>query len=169
METPEESAEDLFLSDGKVRPELFHESTIKVLREAIRFARTTRWDMVRSPHLFMGLLAAPDQGVRCWGDRLGANLPRLLEQFVEIFHQDGVDEEPFLTMTREFFSDNVLRFLREARYRAEDQGRKISPIDILISLFAPNSVVADCFEKIGVTTAKLTELAVIAEQQSKRA
>ena len=29
-----------------------------------------------------------------------------------------------------------------------------------------NSIVADCFERIGVTAAKLTEQAVIAEQQA---
>ena len=40
---------------------------------------------------------------------------------------------------------------------------------LLIVLFtASNSIVAECFERIGVTAAKLTELAVIAEQQSAR-
>jgi hypothetical protein len=38
-------------------------------------------------------------------------------------------------------------------------------MDLLISLLtAPNSIVAECFERIGVTAAKLTELAVMAEQ-----
>ena len=32
----------------------------------------------------------------------------------------------------------------------------------------PQSIVAECFEKIGVTAAKLTELAVIAEQHADR-
>ena len=36
-------------------------------------------------------------------------------------------------------------------------------MDLLITLFTtPNSIVAECFERIGVTAAKLTELAVLA-------
>lgn len=169
MADSEGTADDLFLPDGKLRPDLLQESTTKVLRESIRYARTTRWDMVRSPHLFMGLLAAPDSGIRSWGESLGADLPRLLEQFAEIFHQDGVEEESFFTLNREFLSDNVIKLLREARERAQDQRRRITPIDLLISLFTtPNIVVAECFERIGLTAAKLTELAVIAEQHGKK-
>ena len=74
---------------------------------------------------------------------------------------------PPLLLNREFLSDNVIKLLREARQRASDHSRdKISPLDLLISLFTtPNSIVAECFERIGVTAAKLTELAVMAEQQ----
>ena len=55
--------------------------------------------------------------------------------------------------------------LREAFNRAVDHHRaKITPMDLLISLLtSPNSIVAECFERIGVTAAKLTELAVMAE------
>jgi hypothetical protein len=39
-------------------------------------------------------------------------------------------------------------------------------MDLLITLLTTrHSIVAECFERIGVTPAKLTELAVIAEQQ----
>jgi hypothetical protein len=42
-------------------------------------------------------------------------------------------------------------------------------MDLLISMFTTNgSIVAECFERIGVTAAKLTELAVMAEQQADR-
>ena len=42
---------------------------------------------------------------------------------------------------------------------------QVSPMDLLITLFTtPNSIVAECFERIGVTAAKLTELAVLAER-----
>jgi hypothetical protein len=41
-------------------------------------------------------------------------------------------------------------------------------MDLLISLLtATNSIVAECFERIGVTAAKLTELAVIAEHNGR--
>jgi ATP-dependent Clp protease ATP-binding subunit ClpA len=141
-----------------------------VLREAVRLARETRWDSVRSPHIFMGLLAVPDPGVRTWGDRLGADLTRLLSQFQELFHQDEGDSDNLLVLNREFLSDNVIRLLREAYGRALDHRRNaITPMDLLISLLtSSNSIVAECFERIGVTAAKLTELAVLAEQQNGR-
>ena len=166
MAMPDGPVEDIFQPGGKLRLEAVQDATAQVLDEAIRYARTTRWDSVRSPHLFMGLLAAPDHGISTWGDNLGADLPKLLEQFAELFHQDDGELEPYLSLNREFFSDNVIRLLREAFHRAADNRRRVTPIDLLISLFTtPNSIVAECFERIGVTAAKLTELAVIAEQQ----
>jgi ATP-dependent Clp protease ATP-binding subunit ClpA len=168
MATPDESAEDVFLPGGRLRNDLLTDSAAAALKEAMRMARETRWDSLRSPHVFMGLLAVPDAGVRNWGDRLRADLPRLLEQFQELFNQEEGDPEPTLALTREFFSDNVIRLLREARNRALDHGRqRITPMDLLITLLtASHSIVAECFERIGVTAAKLTELAVMAEQQT---
>jgi ATP-dependent Clp protease ATP-binding subunit ClpA len=166
MPSPDEAPDDIFSPAGKLRTEVLQEETTRALREAMRYARTTNWDSVRSPHLFMGLLAAPDDGIHCWGDGLGADLPRLLEQFAELFHQEKGDEEPYISLNREFLSDNVIHLLREAFFRASDHHRRVAPIDLLISLFTtPNSIVAECFERIGVTAAKLTELAVIAEQK----
>ena len=59
--------------------------------------------------------------------------------------------------------------LREAHSRATDHQRgNITPMDLLISLLtATNSIVVECFERIGVTAAKLTELAVMAEQHGR--
>jgi ATP-dependent Clp protease ATP-binding subunit ClpA len=166
MATPNAPVDDIFQSTGKLRMDAIQDSTAEALREAMNYARTTRWDSVRSPHLFMGLLAAPDDGIHSWGNRLGADLPKLLDQFAELFHQDEGESEPYLSLNREFLSDNVIRLLREAFQRASDQHRRVTPIDVLICLFtAPNSIVADCFERIGVTAARLTELAVIAEKQ----
>ena len=92
----------------------------------------------------------------------------LLSQFQELFHQEEGDEEAVLALNREFLSDNVIRLLRESFNRASDhQRQKITPMDLLISLLtASNSIVAECFERIGVTAAKLTEMAVIAEQRA---
>ena len=169
MATPDVPTDDIFLPGGKIRPEYLTPAASKALDEAIRLARETRWDCVRSPHIFMGLLAVPDPGVRTWGDRLGADLSKLLGQFQELFHQDEGDSEALLILNREFLSDNVIRLLREAHLRALDHRRSfITPMDLLISLLtASNSIVAECFERIGVTAAKLTELAVLAEQQAE--
>jgi ATP-dependent Clp protease ATP-binding subunit ClpA len=168
MSIPDEPADDIFLPGGRLRLELMTEAGIKALRESLRLARETRWDSVRSPHIFMGLLAVPDPGVRNWGERLKADLPNLLGQFQELFHQEEGEIDALLVLNREFLSDNVLRLLRDAYARAVAQHRsRITPMDLLISLLtATKSIVADCFERIGVTAAKLTELAVMAEQHS---
>ena len=169
MAAPEPGKDDIFLPGGQVRMECISEPALKVLREALTLARDTRWDSVRSPHVFMGLLAVPDPGIRTWGERLGADLNRLLGQFQELFHQEEGDCEALLVLNREFLSDNVIRLLRDAHARARDHHRcAITPMDLLISLLtATNSIVAECFERIGVTAAKLTELAVLAEQEPR--
>lgn len=168
MASPDESVADVFRPDGQLRLELLTEPALAAIRESLRQAHETRWDSVRSPHIFMGLLAVPDAGVRNWGERLGADLSNILAQFQELFRQDKGEAEAILVLHREFLSDKVIRLLREAYARASDHGRFcMTPMDLLISLLTtPNSIVAECFERIGVTAAKLTELAVIAEHQA---
>jgi ATP-dependent Clp protease ATP-binding subunit ClpA len=169
MAAPEPAREDIFLPGGQICTDCITEPALKVMREAIKLARETRWDSVRSPHIFMGLLACPDPGVQTWGERLGADLNRLLCQFQELFHQEEGACDALLVLNREFLSDNVIRLLRDAYARAVDHRRRaVTPMDLLISLLtASNSIVAECFERIGVTAAKLTELAVLAEQQGE--
>jgi ATP-dependent Clp protease ATP-binding subunit ClpA len=169
MATPDESVDDIFLPGGRLRLDLLTESATETLREAVRLARETRWDSLRSPHVFMGLLAVPDASVSDWGERLQADLSKLLGQFQELFHQEEGEDEAILALNREFLSDNVIRLLRDAFSRAMlHHRRKIAPMDLLISLLTqPNSIVAECFERIGVTAAKLTELAVIAEHNGR--
>lgn len=163
-----EPVEDIFLPSGRLRPDILDEATARVLRESLAHTRATNWDSVRTPHLFMGLLAAPDSGVFKWASRLGADLPGLLDQFRDLFHQGNGEPVPPLLLNREFLSDNVIRLLRDAHVRACEYSRgHISPMDLLITLFTtPNSIVAECFERIGVTAAKLTELAVLAERDA---
>jgi ATP-dependent Clp protease ATP-binding subunit ClpA len=169
MATPEGSVDDIFVPSGRLRLDCFSDEALRALREALRLARETRWDSVRSPHVFMGLLAVPDASIRNWGERLQADLAVLLGQFQELFHQDQGEEEAVLALNREFFSDNVIHILRDAYERAADHQRsKITPMDLLISLLtAPQSIVAECFTRIGVTTRKLTELALMAEHTGR--
>ncbi len=162
------TVDDIFLPSGRLRPDILDEATARVLREALAHTRATNWDSVRTPHLFMGLLAAPDSGVYKWATKLGADLPGLLDQFRDLFHQANAEPVPPLLLNREFLSDNVIRLLRDAHGRAEDCGRtSLTPMDVLITLFTtPNSIVAECFERIGVTAARLTELAMLAERDA---
>jgi ATP-dependent Clp protease ATP-binding subunit ClpA len=164
-----DATDDLFGLDGRLRSNAVTPAAANALQESVRLARVTRWDSLRSPHVFMGLLAAPDMAVRNWGDRLGADLGKLLRDFQELFLLEEGETDALLLLHREFLSDNVLRLLREAQQRAHDQHRKcIAPIDLLISLLtAPHSIVADCFKHIGVSVDRLTELAFKAEQHAR--
>lgn len=159
--------DDIFLASGRVRPDIADDPTARALRESLAHARATNWDSVRTPHLFMGLLTTPDPGVFSWAGRLGADLTKLLDQFRDLFYQPGEPVPPML-LNREFLSDNVIRVLRDAHGRARDSGRPhMTQMDLLITLFTvPNSIVAECFERVGVTAAKLTELAVLAEKEN---
>ena len=169
MATPDDSVHDIFLPGGRLRLDLITPGALEALQEGVRLAQETRWDSVRSPHVFMGLLARPDRTVCRWGQRLQADLPGLLSQFHELFYKEEGEDEAFLALNREFLSDNVIRLLRDAYLRAIEHGRgRVTPMDLLISLLtASKSIVAECFEKIGVTAAKLTEQAVIAEHTEK--
>jgi ATP-dependent Clp protease ATP-binding subunit ClpA len=169
-DSDDEAPCDIFHPCGRLRLELMQEEAAEAIQGSLREARSTRWDSVRSPHLFMGLLATADGTVSDWVERLGADLPRLLDQFRELFHQECGEPEPMLKLHREFLSDSVIRVLREAYFRSADHRRdQVSPLDLLISLFTtPNSIVAECFEKVGVTAARLTELAVLVEQQARQ-
>ena len=168
LETP---GAQIFLPSGKLNLDVLTPTAATAIKESLRFARETRWESVRSPHIFMGLLAASDPGVCNWAERLGADLPRLLDQFQELFEQEEGEEDHCLFLSREYFSDNAIRLLRESYQRARDHKRcQISSMDLLINLLtATNSIVAECFERIGVTAAKLTELAVMAEHHSRPA
>ena len=157
--------EDIFLISGRLRPDVVDGTTAHALREALLHTRSTNWDSVRTPHLFMGLLAAPDSSITAWADRIGADMHKLLDQFRDLFYQE-TEPVPPLLLNREFLSDNVLRLLRDSYARAIDNGRNfLTQMDILITMFStPNSIVAECFERIGVTAAHLTENAVAAER-----
>ena len=166
MAAPNDGYDDVFAPGGHIREDLFSDEALFALARCLDFARSTKWDSVRSPHVFMGLLDANDIGVQQWAERLGADVPRLIEQFEELFLHECGEDETLLKLHREFFSDNVIRLLRDSVGRAVEHLRdQANALDILITLFTtPNSIVAECFERIGITAAKLTELAVLAEQ-----
>jgi ATP-dependent Clp protease ATP-binding subunit ClpA len=166
MAVPYDRDDDVFAPGGHIREDLFSDEAIYALARCLDFASSTKWDSVRSPHVFMGLLDCGDLGVQQWAERLGADVPRLIEQFEELFLHELGDDNALLRLHREFFSDNVIRLLRDAVDRAEDHLRdQVTPLDILITMFTtPNSIVAECFERIGITAARMTELAVLAEQ-----
>ena len=104
MATPDCPADDVFQPGGAIRLDHLTDGASRALREAIRLARETRWDSVRSPHIFMGLLAVPDSCVMNWGNRLGADLSKLLAQFQELFHQEEGENDAMLVLNMSVFN-----------------------------------------------------------------
>ncbi|GIW79019.1 MAG: hypothetical protein KatS3mg105_0826 [Gemmatales bacterium] len=169
MEEKQEPSQALFAPDGKVRLDLMDRWAEAALRAAVESARQSRWDCIRTPHIFLGLLAKPEPRVRYWGELLRADLTSLRSTFQELFYCEVNNGQPVLCLQREFLSDNVIQLLRHAQRRAMENRRpQIDSMDLLISILtARNNVVVECFERMPepITAARLTELAVIAEHK----
>jgi len=150
--------DDIVMPGGPLRLGKFDADSRRALFSAVRLARQTSWDNLRSPHIFMGLLDEPDGSIQAWGDKLKADLPRLLGQFMELF-QGEAPETVRLQLHREFLSDTVLKLLRDAWARCRESKRsRITTMDLLASLFgSKSSVVADCFERVGITHASVMD------------
>jgi len=104
------------------------------------------------PARFPGPARCPDPGIRTWGERLGADLAKLLGQFQELFHQEEGDSEALLILNREFLSTTSSAFCAKPIRVPSPTSGPSSPDGLLISLLtASNSIVAECFERIGVT------------------
>lgn len=157
--------DDVFEKNGRVAESLFTPSGWMTIQGAMTEAIATRADHIRTPHLFMGLLMVSDPAIQAWGVRLNADLTKLRDQFQELFLQSENPEGSLLRLHREFMSDQVIHLLRAAGKRRREHGRNlISPMDILVSILVDSdSIVTDCFERVGVTAALLTEQALLAE------
>jgi ATP-dependent Clp protease ATP-binding subunit ClpA len=161
-------ADSLFLTDGGLRAELLGVGVPAVLQEAVRQADETNWDTVRTPHIFMGLLAVPDAAVCDWGKRLQADLSTLLSQFRELFHQDQGERHSITGFSRQFVSEQVILLLVEALSRAGSRGRtSLVPMDLLVGVFTTKTIVTECFERAGISTARLVDVANLAERETK--
>jgi ATP-dependent Clp protease ATP-binding subunit ClpA len=159
---------DLFASNGWLRPEAVQESAFKALQRSVRWASETGWDSVRTPHLFMGLLSVADRQVRDWCRMLGSDPDSLLLQFAAMFTQPCEIPGPLVRLHREFLSENALRVIRGAGERARLVGRSnIGIADLLIAMFSPSgSIVADCFADVGYPPERLVEFAMAAMEDN---
>jgi ATP-dependent Clp protease ATP-binding subunit ClpA len=167
MTTSNDDADSLFLTDGTICPELLSEGLPAVLQAAVSQAVDTNWASVTVPHLFMGLLAVPDAGVCKWGERLQADLSELLRQFQELFHQEGSSQPAIGGFSRPYLTEQVIRLLVEARARATARGRiSLTPLDLLSAVFTTKTIVAECFERIGVSAERMVELVTLAEREA---
>lgn len=134
-------ARDIFLPTGFLDRGRFTPAALDALDEAVAAARTTRWQMFRTPHLFLGLLVAPDRTVRLWGLQAGLDLFELGWKFRRLLRLPGtMPTAPRLH--REFLSKPAITALRTARTRCEEHDRvRVTPADLLWAVLAQDGCV----------------------------
>jgi hypothetical protein len=180
---------DLFALNGMLRSEVFHSRTWLALQEAIKVTHRARWNCVRSPHLFVGLLTHPDKAIERWAYLMGLNLPFSVTLLTELFTIDAAKPPKILRLHREFMSDTVLGLLRQAEQRRSLQWRShrsttpdvaplappgmrreerlILPSDVLMSFAtARENVILQCFEHVGISRERMLETAILAEKDN---
>lgn len=132
---------DIFLPNGLINRSCFTASASEVLDEATRAARATRWEMVCSAHLFMGLVATPDRTVSQWARQAGVGLGQRLVRFRRFFRRPGA-VEPLIRTHREFITGDGIAALRSAHERCEELDRtRITPADLLWAVLAQDGYV----------------------------
>jgi hypothetical protein len=162
---PDRSADDVFAANGWLRLELLEPPAAKAATRAACWAIDTRWDSLRTPHLFMGLLSSGDRFVTDWCRLIGADPDGLLMQFAAMFTCPKPAAAPLVRLNREFISENAIRALRATRARSLRQGREQARTsDLLVSVVAPEGgIVAGCFAGAGLAPDRLAALALAAE------
>ena len=161
--------DDLFDPRGHVRADVVTEPLARMLADAVEFARRTRWESIRTPHLFMGLIASADPTITLWAEEAELDLGFVLAQFTHLYTDPKAEMPAVIKMHREFLSLNAIRVLRAARARSLSRSAaQISPVDLLVAtLEAQQGVVAECFEYRGIEAAKLISLAESLEDRSE--
>jgi ATP-dependent Clp protease ATP-binding subunit ClpA len=155
---------DVFLPNGSVDRHLFTRAAVEALDEATVAARATRWESIRSPHLFMGLLAAPDRTVVAWSLHLHVHPRRLLGQYRALFRRPG-GRRPLVLLHREFLSQSAIGALRAARERCDELDRqRITHADLLWAILARDGCVTACFAEGGVPAPMLRVVLAEAER-----
>ncbi|WP_020468856.1 Clp protease N-terminal domain-containing protein [Zavarzinella formosa] len=159
---------DIFLLGGPLDETKFAPATRGMLQAAVQATIDTRWETIRSPHLFMGMLAEPDGMISTWCESLETTPEKLRRQFSRLFFQPS-DEIPFVRLHREFCSTNTLEIIRAAGRRAVEQRQQlIRPSDLFWTLLADDGCVAACFRESGYSASVLRVMLGAAEADLAR-
>ena len=161
------SPTDLFAPSGWLNADALESDGYKALQRAASWAADTRWETIRTPHIFMGLLSIGDRRIKAWCRMIGADPDSLLLQFAKLFSRPKSNPPPFGRFHREFVSENAMRSLRTAVARAGRCGRtRIAVADLLVAIFAPrHGIVPVCFADVGLEPEHLAAIAVAADER----
>lgn len=165
MIRPERSQDLLFAPQGTIRPDVLTPALARIFEESLAFARTTHWESLRTPHLFMAMLQNPEESMLAWIEDAELDSEFIIAQFRRLFTNNDQPEPEVVCFQREFMSLNVIRLLRSALDRCFDCGRdRMTVMDVLIPILAsPGSVVAECFDTRGIASHDLLDIAVRSE------
>ena len=150
---------DVFLPGGPLDESRFSPTAWAMLRHACQAATETKWETLRSPHVFMGLMASPDETVKRWCEALETTPAKIHRQFVRLFTQPN-DDSPPVRLHREFCSTNTIKLIRCAASQASELGLPlVRPLDLLGGLLTDDGCVAACFRESGYSASVLRVLA----------
>lgn len=168
MALPRSNNDDVFAANGWLRSDLLDVQSNKALQRAVCWASDTRWDSIRTPHLFMGLLSTADKRVSQWCRMIDTDADSLLLQFAALFTRPVETPVAIVRLHREFLSENSIAVLREARGRTQKGKRLlIRASDLLVAIFScTGGIVADCFADVGYAPERLAAMAVATEDLS---
>jgi len=149
---------DIFLPGGPLDERRFSPAAWAMLQCASQDATETRWETLRSPHVFMGVMAAPDETVARWCEALDSTPEAIRRQFVRLFTETGAAHTR-VRLHREFCSTNTIKLFRAAARQAAEIGHLIvRPLDVLRALLSDDGCVAACFRESGYTASGLRVL-----------
>src|SRR5262245_36897254 len=78
MPTDHTPKDDLFAPNGWLRRDVADDTAYKALERSVAWAANMGWESLRTPHIFMGLLAVADGRVCDCGGMVGSVPARLL-------------------------------------------------------------------------------------------
>ena len=151
--------EPLFMPNGFVTPELCTEPTYAALELTLKAAAETRWDTIRTPHIFMGLVARENGLAATLFAKTRHSAKDIYRAFSRAFMQRPGAEGP-LQLHREFFSDNVIRLMHRARARAADHDEpRISEKQLMMAILEDvDGIVVYTLGQIGLDPERLREV-----------
>lgn len=131
---------EVLLPDGRLNSDLFEAGCLAAVLISAEMAQRTYWDEIRSPHLFLGVLARPDGILAVALKGKGHDPQSLTDVLYQLVGKPPRSVRSKPLVHREFVSDNALGVLQRAKGIARSAGRsRIGERDLLQAIIADES------------------------------
>jgi hypothetical protein len=152
------SCNDIFNNNGMLKFDLFEGECIECLQNAVKIATKMRWDCIRTPHLFMGIL--DHKGSQLQKRVYALGLPFDLKQtFFRQFQQPPSNLLKVLTLQKDLISENLRKIINNAQKHAEFENRtKIIEGDLLEAMLSDkDNIVRIMIERLNMNYLSLLD------------
>jgi CHAT domain-containing protein len=145
----------VFLESGDLDPASFDSACLLALQETARLCIKLNWEEIRSPIVFLGLVATRPAAI----DTLMARLEFPTAHVVAIFERfcqprEGTSVRP-IRLHREFFSNNTIAIVKSARSLAGN--KPISPLHLVLGCLAESTITHKLMESIKLSPERTAE------------